>query len=278
MANQLEEDLKRLSIDDEIDTSKYNFICKTVQSNAIKTLAESLKDVIIDTNLKINSKGMEILTSNKPVNTALVQLKLIAKCFEYFYCAQEQSLGLKIKSLYILLKTISNNDVITMYVLKSDITRLVIEIENKEKNIKDVSKLKLLDIDEDECEIGGIDFDRVIKMPSTDFQKICKELSNIADIVNIEVSGNIFKMSVDGTIGEKEVIVQKNNQVYVNGSAEEVHIIQKYALKFLLLFVKSSNLCSTVEIFIKDNYPLVLIYSIGSLGSLKFLLVPFNSE
>lgn len=268
----------------DVDIEKYDFICQTVQSNAIKTLAESLKDVLTDANMKLSSKGIEILTVNQP--SAIVHLKLLEGCFETFYCSHDFIIGLNIKSLYTFLKTISNNDVVTLSVEKADTTRLVIEIENHEKKIKDTSRLRLLDIDDDEYHIDGIDFDRIIKMPSTDFQKICKELNNISDTIKIEIDGETFKMSVDGEIGEKEVIIRENadvkmgddeigEEIAVNRNTD-INVSETYALKYLLSFVKSSNLCPTVQILIKEKYPLVLIYSVGQLGTLKFLLFPFH--
>jgi proliferating cell nuclear antigen len=47
-----------------------------------------------------------------------------------------------------------------------------------------------------------------------------------------------------------------------------------FSLKYLSLFTRASSLCSTVQVFLKKNYPLVLCYNVASLGVLKFCLVP----
>ena len=258
----------------EIDTQKYLMIFKTVQSNAIKTLIESLKDILNDVNFKINKEGLQIITIDGK-HIAIVHLKLVAEYFEVFYCDRPFEIGVNMKSLYTLLKTVGNNDVLTMSVEKKEETRLNIMIENKEKNMKDVSKLKLLDINEDIYTIPNIEFDSVIKMPSNDFQKICKDLANISDTVIIKSEDNKFVMSVDGDIGEKEIVIGETlNVAFSKINSEAKKVEGKYDLKFLLLFIKSSNLCSTIELFLKKNHPLVLLYSVASLGSLKFVLAP----
>jgi proliferating cell nuclear antigen len=261
----------------EINCEKYAVHFKTVQSNAIKTLVESLKDILNDVNIKFNEEGIQIITIDGK-HIAIVHLKLVAEHFEYFYCERTSDqapfeIGINMKSLYTLLKTIGNNDIITMFVEKNDTTKLHIVIENKDKKTKDISKLRLLDFDDDIYKIPDIEFDSVIKMPSNDFQKICKDLSNISEIVTIRNEDNKFIMTVEGDIGEKQIIIEENINVEFQKLNNEI-VEGKYDLKYLLLFIKSSNLCSTIELFLKKDHPLVLLYSVASLGSLKFVLAP----
>ncbi len=114
-------------------------------------------------------------------------------------------------------------------------------------------------------------------MPSNDFQKICKDLNNISDTVTISSEDSKFKMSVEGDIGEKEIIIGETVSVAFSKLSNN-NVKDRFDLKYLLLFVKSSNLCSTIELFLKKEHPLVLLYSVASLGSLKFVLAPKMSE
>lgn len=262
----------------EEEYKDYKFICKTVQSNAIKTLFEALKDILDDVNLKISPESIQILSVD-PNKCCIVHLKLLHSQFEVYHCKTAFNIGFKMKNLFLLLKTVANNDVITFSVTKKEDTRLNIVIENKEKHMRDISKLKLFDFDEDEYIIPDMDIDTAVQLPSNDFQKICKDLSNIADTVRIENRNNSFRMYVDGDIGEKEMVLVENekNKVIVKQLTNE-NVSEEFALKYLLSFVKSSNLCTTVELLLKKEYPLILIYSAGSLGSLKFLLSPLEQS
>ena len=51
-----------------------------------------------------------------------------------------------------------------------------------------------------------------------------------------------------------------------------------FSLKYVNLFIKSSCLCSNVEIYLKKGYPLILVYRIGSLGKVQFVLAPVNED
>ena len=66
-------------------------------------------------------------------------------------------------------------------------------------------------------------------------------------------------------IGEKN----GNNNQLANGV---------FNIKYLLLFTKSTNLCTTVEIYLKNQFPLVLVYNVANLGKLKYILTPLIDD
>ena len=47
-----------------------------------------------------------------------------------------------------------------------------------------------------------------------------------------------------------------------------------YNIKYIQLFTKSTNLCGTVEIYLKTNYPLTILYNVANLGDIKLCLSP----
>ena len=60
-----------------------------------------------------------------------------------------------------------------------------------------------------------------------------------------------------------------------NSGEEDQEIIQgifSLNLKYLSIFTKCTNLSNTVEIYLKNNYPIILRYTIASLGEIKLCL------
>ena len=47
-----------------------------------------------------------------------------------------------------------------------------------------------------------------------------------------------------------------------------------YNLRHLVLFAKCTNLCTSIEIYMKNNFPIVINFTVGSIGSLKLALAP----
>lgn len=232
----------------EEDYSQYQIIFKSVQSGAIRTLFEVLKEVLTDVNIAFDEKGMKIITLDG-TRVAIVHLKLVAESFVVYKCNKPCKIGVNMASLYKLVKSSGNNDTITMYVTNSDTSRLNIKVENKDKNSKIHSKLKLLDVDEDILRIPDIEFDSVITMHSNEFQRICRDLSNIAETLIIESKGDRFSMSAEGDIGEISIDIgeTQNGLVFAKKSEEGQTVNGKFDLKYLTLFIKSSSLCSQVN-------------------------------
>jgi proliferating cell nuclear antigen len=55
---------------------------------------------------------------------------------------------------------------------------------------------------------------------------------------------------------------------------EDADYSNKFSLKYLIGFAKASGLSPVVELYLKSGFPLVLKYSIGSIGNLKFVIAP----
>ena len=47
-----------------------------------------------------------------------------------------------------------------------------------------------------------------------------------------------------------------------------------FSLKYLMLFTKCTNLCNQIQMYIKNDYPLIIQYTVASLGYIKLCLAP----
>lgn len=263
----------------EEDYSKYSVYLQTVQSSAIRTLSEALKEVLIDVNIHFNSTGLRIMSMDGS-KIALIYLKLDGNKFEKYWCVGNVQIGVNMLSLFKLLRTIGNTDTVSLYIDKKEKNNLGIRIENKEKAIISDIKLKLLDLDEMILTIPDVDFDSVITMPCVDFQKYCRDLFIISEYVTITSYSDLFCMHSKGDFAENKITIGESEEknVFINSKDSSDTIVSgEFPLKYLNLFCKSSSLCSNIEIYIKKKYPLVLIYSVASIGSLRFILSPIDS-
>jgi proliferating cell nuclear antigen PCNA len=246
---------------------------KTIKANAIRTLSEALKEVLLETNMHFDENGIRILRMDQG-KSAFVHLKLNADKFDEYYCPSPISIGINLTSLHKLLKTINNSDIITLFIAKGDEEKLGIKIENHEKKIISVSRLKLIDLDNEGYNIPSTKFETIYTMQCIDFQKHCRDLSMISDYIDIwtKNNGDTFTMVASGDFAEQEIEIGESSPENLN--ATEPVFIGRYQVKFLNLFCKSSGMCPTVEIFLKENFPMILIYSVANLGNIKLGLSP----
>lgn len=240
---------------------------KTVQASAIKSVFEVLKDILNDVNIYFNKKNIQILTLDT-ARVALVELQLNAENFEEYIFDDQKELcaGFNITNTYKLLKGISNNDVFVAEITGNDYFKF--KIENKQKNSKTQFSLKLLDIDEDQIEKPKIEMDCVTTMQSNDFQRIIRDMNNLATDVIITRHDNRFIIQCEGDFADQKTIIECTDENTFKGK-----ISGKYSLKYLNLFTKSTAMCSTVQIMQEQNNRfLVLKYNVANLGELKFYL------
>ena len=254
----------------EEDLSEYAFILKTVQTSAIRVLIEAIKEIITDANIMISKTGLKIMTMD-PSHTILIHLKLDAEKFEKFYCEKDVTIGISMLCLFKLIKIMSNNDTLTLYVEKDDINRLGIKIENGEKNSLTNFKLNLMDLPKDYIDIPPASFESVLTMPSNDFQKICRDMNQIADNLEIKSIENQLIFSCKGDFATQETIIGETNLglAFIKNNQPKEVVQGIFALKHLVLFTKCTNLCPTIEIYLKNDYPLIIKYGIASLGDIK---------
>jgi len=238
----------------------------SVQAVAFKAVFEVLKDILNDVNIYFKKDGIQIITLDT-ARSALVDMFLHAENFEEYVCDDEVIAGVNIANTFKLLKTITNNDVITMEIKSKEFIN--ISIKNESKKTVTNFQLKLLDINEDQIELPEIDISVVTTMPSIDFQRMCRDMNNVASDVSICRSGKTFTVRCEGDFANQETIIECTDDT----CKTEGVLRGTYSLKYLNIFTKATGMCSTVQILQEEeNRFLVLKYNVANLGELKFYL------
>lgn len=246
---------------------------KTIQASAFKILVEALKEMLTDTCIEFDESGMKIVAMDT-AHIVLVHLKLDASKFEHFYCAKKITIGVNMLNLHKLIKTINSNDTLTLFMDANDTNHLGIRIENGDKNTKTTYKLNLLDLDNPKISIDPAEFNSVITLPSTDFQKICRDMNNLAEFVEIRNINNQLVFACKGEFCAQETVLSDNdNNTICNRSTNEI-VQGIFNLRYLVMFTKCTNLCNTVELYLKNDYPLIIKYGVASLGEVKLCIAP----
>ena len=246
------------------------FTFKTVQTNAIRILFESLKNILSDVNFKADSTGLK-LTAVDGTTSAIVNLILYSEKFEEYICENSINIGISLASVFKILKGIKITDTISFTILKSDPNNMVLTCQNSDKRSVIRSKIKLLDMDEKIYNIPDIHFDSYITMPSSDFQTYISDLSNISSEIEIKTNSDNMVMTAKGDFAEQSITINETNDKVADKKNENNGV---YNIKYIQLFTKSTNLCGTVEIYLKTNYPLTVLYNVANLGVLKYCLAP----
>jgi proliferating cell nuclear antigen len=258
---------------------------KTVQISPFRTLITALKDILLETNITFQPSGMKIINMDKS-HTILCHCTLAAQNFEFYECKKEKIIiGVNVIHFFKLINTIDNNDTLTMYIENDDyadgiVTHLSLRFENGEIKQCKTQKLKLIEPEEDGLAYPDVKFSSVINLPSNDFQKIIRDLSSISDKLEIKSVGNELIFKCSGQFASAEIY-----RAEMDGSMEFIlkqdssKIIQGFfSLKNLGYFIKCTNLCSQIELFLENDLPLVVKYNVASLGTITLCLSALPSS
>lgn len=255
---------------------------KTLQGTVVRILFETLKDIIFETTLLVSPNGIKA-TSMDSSKSSLVYLKLDASNFEEYHAARANiPLGISMQSMFKLIKTISNHDILTIFVRRDVPHELGLAIENAEKRSKTIYSLKLLDTSAQDINVPEFSYHSVVTLPSVNFQRLCRDMQNIASTVVLESHPTKIVLSCSGdfasqttVLGDAEEEEQDHATHDVRIQSDSTTVIRStYSLKYLTLFGRSSALSNVVTLYIKEEHPLVMEFNAGSLGTLKFLLTP----
>lgn len=258
------------------------FEFSTVQASVIKSLIEALKEHLPEANFEFDSTGIRIVDMDES-HTVLTYLRLQAERFEYAYCPVRYILGINMMYLFKLIKTIANTSTLTLFLPANNPNKLGIRAEDAEKGMTQTWMMKLFDTNVSNIELPNISFSSIIHMPSSSFQKICRDFS-LADKLEIRSSSTdlIFRCLGEFVDGETVVLNRSNdysNGVKVQNNTNSSEIVQGiFELKYLGFFTKCTSLCPTVEIFLKNDYPLILRYYVGNLGEVRFVLAALKKK
>lgn len=234
----------------------------TIQASAFKSIFEVLKDILNDVNIYFKPDGMYVTTLDT-ARTSLIDMYLPAENFEEYECLEPLIAGINIANTFKLLKSITNSDVLHIHIETKEFMDIEISCENKKTKTK--FQLKLLDINENEIEIPTIEMSTVTTMSSVDFQRICRDMGNIGTEIEMTRENKVLLLKCNGDFANQETTIECVE--------DSPHISGLYSLRYLNIFTKATNMCSTVQIMQEENNRfLILKYKIANLGDLKFYL------
>lgn len=258
------------------------FEIKTIQSGAFRSLIEAVKEIVAEANIEFTSEGIKVVNVDD-THTVLVYLKLFADRFESFFCPMKYVLGVNMIYFFKLIKTMGNNDSLTLYLPQSNPNKLGIRMENSDKSTVTNYFLKLFDTDIEDIKIPSISFTSIIHMPSIDLQKHCRDMNALGEKLDVEITsmGSDLIFRCIGDFAEQETIISENNSTMrVQKTSNSTNDIVQgiFQLKHLVVFTKCTSLCPSIELCLRNDYPLILKYTVANLGEIRLVLAPMKNK
>ncbi|XP_067113980.1 proliferating cell nuclear antigen-like [Osmerus mordax] len=245
----------------------------------LKKVLDALKDLISEACSNVNSAGISLQSMN-PSHVSLVQLNLRSDGFKIYRCDRNLAIGVNVASLYKIVRCAGNEDTVTLCVRdKADCLFLTFETESEYK-VSDYV-MKLMDLDVEQLCIPERDYSCVVRMPSKEFARICRHMTQIGDAVMITCVEGGVSFSASGKLGTGNIKLSQNSSVHEDEAViveinKPVQLI--FALHYLNVFTRATPLSKTVWLSMSADIPLVVEYNIKDMGHIKYFLPPKIDE
>merc|ERR1712152_57469 len=241
---------------------------RLVQGNLLKKVLESLKDFLNEATWDCADTGIQLQAMDNS-HVSLVSVLLRADGFDKFRCDRQLSMGMNLTSMSKILRCAANDDIITIKAQdQADMVTFMFESPNQEK-VSDY-EMKLMNLDQEHLGIPETDYAAVIKMPSGEFQRVVRDLSQFGESVVISCTKEGVKFSAAGDIGTGNIKLAQT----ANVDKEQEPVILTCACRYLNMFTKASCLASQVSLSMSPDVPLVVEYNIGEIGHVRYYLAP----
>ncbi|KAL5018068.1 hypothetical protein ScPMuIL_003790 [Solemya velum] len=239
------------------------FEARLVQGSLLKKVIESIKDLLNEAMWDCSGTGIAMQAMDSS-HVSLVSLNLRSDGFETYRCDRNLSMGINLGSMSKILKCSGNDDVVTVKAGdNADTVTFVFESPNNEK-VSDY-EMKLIDLDTEHLGIPPTEYSCIIKLPSSEFQRICRDLKGVKFSASGDLgTGNIKLAQNSSSDKEEEAVVIEMNQA----------VTLTFALRYLNYFTKATPLSGQVSLSMSQDVPLVVEYKVGDMGYVRFYLAP----
>jgi len=256
------------------------FEARLVQGNLLKKIQDALKDIVTEASWDCTSAGLSLQAMDDS-HVSLVQLTLRSDGFEKYRCDRNLAMGIQMGSFSKLLKCANSNDIITLKADDDgDLLEMLFESPNGEKESH--YEMKLMDLDCEQLGIPDQEYSCTIKLPSGEFSKICRDLSQIGECIVITCTKDGVQFSAKGDLGSGTVKLNQNNDAERDEDQVSIEISEPvqltFAVKYLNLFTKATSLSGSVSLSMSNDVPLVVEYKIEDMGHIKYFLAPKIDE
>lgn len=277
---------------------------RTSECKPFKVLFDALKENINDVSIYFNSERMFIYSLDTG-RTVLINVELDSDEFDHYYCRRELNdqkqevpleLTVSVHNVNRVLKTITGDDDTLVWWYNPSNDHMTIVISSSSKNEQRSYEIKLQE-PEDEDDAGAVDgisnYSYALTMPCEDFQRICKDLrgmnvttltikhqenhlifSSKSDIANT----SIVRKGIEGDLDQEN----ENSLVFCKVPSDTSCYSDDFKFESFFNFSKCASIGSKtgkiVQILLNPEQPAILIFKVGKLGKILFVMAPLTPE
>jgi proliferating cell nuclear antigen len=236
--------------------------------DTFRRIINCLKDLITDSGefiLDSNGINMQSTDTSKVV---MIDLLLDQEAFSKYELDQDElKLPLNFGNFSDILKLSKSAQIGMIHKIDSDKVTLKMS-EHATKKVQ--FNMVLSTVDKDQLELSEIDYNVVVYISATEFQKSIKDLSSFGKKCNLTVCENEITFTVTGDVGNGEISITDAEIEYSETTDETESFTGVFNVKYLNLFAKA-GLSNEIVIKFGNDVPFCFEYQLEC-GHVRFYL------
>lgn len=249
------------------------FKAKTTDAFGIKILAELLQNNIKIACFKVNEEGIK-LTMMDSHQTVLIDLSMESENFTIYKFKSKEPLylGINLNHFHQMLKSIKKKDSLQLFINDEAPNDLGIKVIPKENTRVTTSFVTIQQIQNLDIDIPN-SYGKPIIVPSTDYQKMIKDMAGIGKTINIIARNFHVQFGCNaGGIMKRKVDFGESNDSDSDEENENIEYNKEFDTEQLSRIIKIAGLGSNIKIYPKTENPLMFRTNIGNLGFISIYI------
>jgi proliferating cell nuclear antigen len=240
--------------------------------NLIKRVVESLLEIVEEAELVVRGDGISIQAMDS-MHVVMADVFLSCSMFQHYRCDRELVLGLYLKHMAKVLRTITlEGDDVLRIVCDDSCDDLAFQRTGSSYSLD--FKLKLFSFKLESYQIPPMQCANEIVMPSDIFSCVVRNVASFGDRMGIRAEQDSVVFALEG--GEANAAMALHPSSDSNGIAISVSgpVLLHVATKYITLANKLAPLCGRAKISLGDCMPVVLELEFGGGSYVRFYVAP----
>lgn len=245
-----------------------------------------MRKLVTEGNFEVDNEGIKLQIMDSS-HVSLVGLLVSRHAFSSYHLSplhgESMTLGLNLNTLSKILRFAEDKDPLKIE-CRQQLREVQITIgsEDGDGHKTSVFTIRVLDVFPDQYSIPGRFDGCEVKLSSSQFKTLCRDLGTFGDSVEISVMKDEVQFSTSGAIGNAHIHLRAGE--LVDGVETQV-VLQEgevvrgtFALRYLNTFTEATGISPSVTLRLSLDLPIFIEYGSKECISLQYFLAPKIEE
>jgi proliferating cell nuclear antigen PCNA len=235
-----------------------------------------------------NEKMIQTLSTSSDVG-CIINFEIHGKKLPYYCCDNEMKFGIDISCLKEMVQTVNNNCKMEIFISTQNPSILVIIYETSPNNpIYSEVTLPLVQVDYTNIDIFKFKYEVMFRIDAKEYSDICNSIKKLKGgtstnpKVDIEFRDGYLKFMVARKGDKSYGYLESNHKIIKFRHKKKISIGKKYHKSYDMTKLDAirglSSLSKDVLIYMADERPLFVKFSIMDIGCFRIFITPINSD